>query len=887
MRNGSNEIIRSNAPSNISVNVTYNNNGNTEAIGWLDYIEVKAWRSLIFAGNQMNFRNHLVSGSGNIAEYTLGNAVNVNVWDVSNPLQPRNVVGSASGSNLVFRLNNDTLKKFIAFNGLLYYSPSFIGPVNNQNLHALAQTDYIIVSYSSFRNQATSIGQIHQDIDGYSYVVVSPPEIYNEFSSGKQDPSAIRNFIKMFYDRASNADELPKFLLLMGDASYDYKNRISGNNNLVPTFESANSLGPTSSYASDDFFGLLDDNEGNDCNGSLDIGIGRLPINTIEEADAMLAKIQRYTSPIKLEAGNNGCSSGDCIISNMADWRNNICFICDDEDGNLHYNQADRLASKIDSTIDFLNVDKIYLDAFNQISTTGGERAPEVNDAINHRVDKGALIINYTGHGGEVGWAHERILEISAIQNWSNSCNLPVFITATCEFSRFDDPGRTSAGEYVILNPNGGGIALLTTTRLAFSTYNEALNTSFYKKAFDKSSGRFLTLGELTTYSKTDNGSIMFLRNFSLIGDPALTMSIPENQVITSTINGVNVASFSDTVSALSKITISGYVADPSGNRITDYNGTLYPTVFDKAITLQTLASNPQSYESSFILQKNIIYRGKASVINGDFSFTFIIPKDIQYNFGKGRISYYAENGTDDATGWFEEFIIGGSSDSIISDQNGPVIKLFMNNDHFISGGLTNENPILLAYLTDENGINTVGTGIGHDIIATLDNNNSSSIILNDYYEADMDSYQSGTVSYQFKSLTEGPHTMKLKAWDILNNSAETCLEFIVSSSASLALSHVLNYPNPFTTNTEFWFEHNHPCCILDVQIQIFTISGRLVKTINQQVQTNGFRADPISWDGNDDYGSALAKGVYIYRVRIKNENGAYAEKSEKLVILK
>ncbi|MBN2729473.1 MAG: type IX secretion system sortase PorU [Bacteroidales bacterium] len=880
-------IYINNSSSLISVNLTYNTGGNTEAIGWLDYIEVKAWRALSFAGNQMAFRNHKISGSGNIVEYTLSNAANVTVWDVSDPLHPRNVVGSLSGTDLNFRLNNDSLKEFMSFNGLLYYNVDYEGLVSNQNLHASPQTDYIIVSHSSFKSQANSIGQIHANLEGYSYLVVTPQEIYNEYSSGKQDPAAIRDFLKMFYDRAGSASELPRFLLLLGDASYDYKNRITNNNNLVSTFESRNSLSPTNSYASDDFFGLLDNNEGNDCSGNLDIAIGRLPINSIEEADAMVVKLQKYTSDTKLADGTFGCSSGECTISNMADWRNNICFVCDDEDGNLHLTQADRLAKKVDTTYNFLNVDKIYLDAFNQISTTGGERAPEVNDAIDQRVEKGALIINYTGHGGEVGWAHERILELSSIQNWTNSCNLPVFLTATCEFSRFDDPGRTSAGEYVLINPNGGGIALLTTTRLAFSTYNEALNTSFYEKAFDNSSGAYMTLGELTAYSKYDNGSIVYLRNFSLLGDPALTMSIPKNQIITSTINGINVAGYTDTVGALSKITVTGYIADPLGTKISDYNGTLYPTVFDKATTLTTLASNPESYETNFTLQKNIIYRGKASIVNGDFSFTFIVPKDIQYNYGAGRISYYAENGSTDATGWFEEFIIGGSSDSLIVDLDGPEIELYMNNDQFISGGLTDENPIFLAYLKDENGINTVGTGIGHDLIATIDNNTADAIVLNDYYEADINSYQSGQLMYPLKGISEGTHTLQLKAWDIMNNSSESSIEFVVSSSASLALSHVLNYPNPFTTYTEFWFEHNHPCCVLDVQVQIFTITGRLVKTINQQVQTNGFRAEPISWDGTDDYGSPLAKGVYIYRIRIKSEEGGYAEKSEKLVILK
>jgi len=873
----------------IPVSLTYNQNGNVEAAGWLDYLEVFAWRNLSFSGNQMAFRNPLVADVSEIMEYNVANAgTSLQIWDISNPLRPMWVKGTLTSGTYTFRIPNDTMKQFVAFNGIMYHSPAFVGMVDNQNLHNLSQYDYLIVSHPAFVNQAGAIGQLHADLEGYSYVVVTPEPIYNEFSGGKQDPAAIRDFVKMFYDRASGVADMPKFLLLMGDASYDYKNRITNNNNLVPTFESLSSLAPTTSYASDDFYGLLDDSEGADCVGSLDIAIGRLPINSAEEGDAMVHKLRKYTSQSKIESSDNNCSEGACVISNMADWRNQICFVADDEDNNTHFYQADAMAERLDTVVDFLNVDKIYVDAYPQISSTGGERSPEVNTAIQQRVEKGALIVNYTGHGGEVGWALERILDVPTIQGWTNACNLPVFVTATCEFSRFDDPGRTSAGEYVFLNENGGGIALLTTTRLAFSYDNNNLNNSFYDAAFDKSSGRYKTLGELIAYSKTDNGSGLNLRNFILLGDPALTMCIPQNQVLTTEINGIPVASFDDTISALSFVTIKGFVADPSGVKMSDFNGTLYPTVYDKAVELKTLASNPSlNSVAPFMLQKNIIYKGKASVVNGDFSFSFIVPKDIQYTFGNGRISYYAENASADATGWFEDFIIGGSSDTTLNDNTGPQISLYMNSDLFVSGGTTNENPVILAKLSDESGINTVGSGIGHDLTATLDGQTSESVVLNDYYEAMKDSYTEGTVRYPYKSLSEGPHTLTLKAWDILNNSSETSIEFIVASSLGLSVSHVLNYPNPFSTRTEFWFEHNQPCCGLDVQIQIFTITGKLVKTITTNVNTNGYRADPIEWDGNDDYGSPLARGVYIYRLRVKNTDGQYAEKSEKLVILK
>lgn len=871
--------------SNINVSLSYNQSGNSEAMAWLDYVKVMAWQKLNFYGNQMTFCNPRISGAGTIAEYSILNANSATtVWDITNPLNPKVMQGNLSSGIYKFKIKNDSICNFIAFNGASFFTPSFAGRVENQNLHGLPQIDYIIVSHSSFLSQANEIGRLHKDIDGLSYIVVTPELIYNEFSCGKQDIVAIRDFVKMFYDRALNPNEMPKYLLLFGDASYDYKNRVPDNTNFVPTFQSLNSLQTVYSCASDDFFALLDEPEGYDCYGHLDVGVGRFTVSTLEDAQNMVEKVKRYISKTKIEPSPMESTSN--FISNMADWRNVIAFVSDDGNGNLHYNQSDRLAEKLDTTVHFLNIDKIYLDAYKQISTSGGEFCPEVNAAINQRVEKGALIVNYIGHGGINGWADERILDISTIKNWKNKNNMPFFITATCDFSHFDNPSAVSPGEHVVLNPNGGGIAIFTSSRSATSGSNEAMNTSFFKKAFDKSSGDYLSMGDLVAFSKNDNGANTSIRNFLLIGDPALKLSIPENNIVTSKINGQDVTSFSDTIKALNHVTVEGYITDVLGNKMQDFNGTVYPSVFDKKVKIKTLASDPSDYESEFTLQKNIIFKGKASVVNSDFKFSFIVPKDIQYTYDNGRISYYAENGSSDATGWYEDFIIGGASDTLIDDNSGPSIELFMNNEKFINGGITNNSPILLANLYDKSGINTIGS-IGHDITATLDNATSESVILNDYYEADKDSYTNGKVTYPYKSLSEGKHNLKVKVWDILNNSAEASIDFVVASSLKISIDHVLNYPNPFTTRTSFMFEHNQPNSLLDVQIQIFTISGKIVKTINTKIFSNGFNAEPIEWDGRDDFGDNLAKGVYLYRLRVRNSEGKISEKTEKLVILK
>jgi hypothetical protein len=372
-----------------------------------------------------------------------------------------------------------------------------------------------------------------------------------------------------------------------------------------------------------------------------------------------------------------------------------------------------------------------------------------------------------------------------------------------------------------------------------------------------------------------------------LIGDPALKISVPKMRIVTDSITGLAPTITIDTLQALSKVTIKGHIEDFSGNTLTDFNGTLAPSVFDKPKIQQTLGQDPDSPIIPFKVQRNIVYKGKASVTNGNFEFSFVVPKDINLSLGNGKISYYADNGTFDAAGWDSLFVIGGIDPNGVNDQLGPEIEMYLNDNTFVNGGITNETPMLIAQFFDENGINTVGNGIGHDLMATIDANTANPIVLNEYYVSDMDSYQSGSLRYTLPALSQGKHTLTLKVWDVNNNSSEETVEFIVQEKKDIALDHVLNYPNPFTTSTEFFFEHNQACSEMEVQVQIMTVSGRLVRTINQTVNTQGFRSAGIPWDGKDDFGDQLAKGVYLYWLKVRTQDGERAEKLEKLVLLK
>lgn len=848
--------------------------------GWLNFIECNVRRNLIFnPGNQLIFRDISSVGPGKVANFQIQNFSGGKIWDVSDPLHIKNIPYSANGAVAAFTNAADTLHQYVAHDGS-YQSPGLHGKVNNQNLHALSAAPLLIISHPLFWDEAEKIAKHHRDFDKMNVIIVSPQQIYNEFSSGSQDIIAIRRFLKMFYDRSPNKNNIVNYVILLGDGSYDNKHRIKNNTNFVATYQSENSTNPTYSYTSDDFIALLDDNEGNwESAEVVDLSVGRFPVQNSEEAKTIVDKTIHYaTSP-----------------DAFGDWRNKLGFVADDQEDAEFVKDSEKLA-KANKTVEANNVEKIYFDAFKQESTPAGQRYPEVTTAINNLVDKGALVINYIGHGGEVGWAHERVLNISDIQSWTNYDRLALFLTATCEFSRFDDPARTSAGELTILNPKGGAVGLLTTVRVVYSYSNFILDSYFFKSLYEPVNGQMPRIGDIYEKIKIASAGYSNSRNFTLLGDPALRLAYPELNAITTKIDGKAITSNSrDTISALGKVTIEGMVTDKNGQKLSSFNGLIFPTIFDKKTLITTLsndgAANSSTSDNSppveFDVQKNIIYKGKVSVINGDFKFSFIVPKDIAYKYGNARISYYTNNDSKDGKGIYDSLVIGGISKNPVNDNVGPDLKLFMNDDKFVNGGITNSNPKIFAVLKDSSGINTVGNGIGHDIVATLDGITDKAYVLNDYYQSDLNSYQNGKVSYPLRTVAEGKHTLKLKAWDILNNSSETQIDFVVASSEDFALKHVLNYPNPFTTNTDFYFEHNKPGIPLEVSIQIFTVSGKLIKTILVNMTSDGFRSNGINWNGLDNFGEAIGKGVYIYKLQVRTPDGKSKNQFEKLVLLR
>lgn len=878
-------IVSSFMPSseNITINMEYiKPTSSSEA--WLDYMTLIGRRQLRYTGTPLHFRDKNTIGK-TTATYNLSNANNnVIIWDITDPLTPAKQQVSNSGNVQSFGVNVNSLGEFIAFEQSQAGEPTFIEKIQNQNLHNLPVPDMLVIYHESLKPAVDRFVDHRSSHSNLTIHAVEISKVYNEFGSGKADVTAIRDFVKMFYDRSVPGGDEIKYLLLFGGASFDFRNINDepSATSLVPTFQTYESNNTVFAFPTDDYFTLLDELEGGTlASGSEDISVGRFPGRTLVELNGIVDKIIHY----------------DTDVETLSDWRNRLLFIADDEDTNVHFKDADGIAESTRLAYPKFNLEKVYFDAFNQITSPGGNRYPEVNQSISRNVDfKGSMVVNYMGHGGPSSWAQERVLTIDDIDLWNNFNKMALFVTATCSFGPYDDYKEENAGENLILNPDGGAVGLFTTVRAVYASTNQRLTKAVFDELFEPINGKQPTIGEVMKLAKNSlvtAQSKLNSRKFALLGDPSMRLAIPKYDVRTTMINGQPVSP-NDTIRAKQQVVIQGIVVDQNGNLASDFNGVLAPTVFDKAKSIKTLVNDPKSKLDSFNLQKNVIFKGLASVVDGKFEFDFVVPVDIEYTYGNGKISYYAHDPSTliDASGYHDTLVIGGTALNGVADNSPPEVEVYMNNEDFVFGGITDENPVLYVKLSDDLGINTTGTSVGHDITGVLDERTKDIYVLNDFYEATLDNSREGIVKYPLSSLEEGLHSITVKAWDISNNPGEDFTEFVVARSSELAINHVLNYPNPFTTSTNFQFEHNLPGTMFNVQVQIYTISGRLLKTIDETVISDGYRVSDIHWDGKDDFGDHIGKGVYVYKVQIAAENGEQEVRVsnsafEKLVILK
>ncbi len=842
------------------------------SVAYLNYFSIHVSRSLQLYGNQTRFRNASANG---LSEYRVtGAGADISIWNTSNPYAPEKQGYVPDAGYVKFSAspeNSNDVPEFIVFDNK-YPAPQLIGPVDNQNLRGQNTPSYLIVTHPDFQDEARRLAAHRDVVNNWNSLVVTTDQIYNEFSSGRQDVSAIRDFVRHLYKKNPQA---LKVLLLFGKCSYDFKDRIPGNTNFVPTYESRNSLSPLETYSSDDFFGFLEDDEGDWGensflqNHTLDIGVGRLPVKTPAEAKVVVDKLIAY----------------DVNPDRFGPWRKDFVFVADDgsnSDGftSIHQSQANVLADDIEHNYPWYNTRKIFLGAYPKIVSPNGESIPQARADLTDEFSQ-AVVINYTGHGSEKLWADERILTEEVVENLSNKHH-PFLVTATCEFGRHDDPREISGAEHSVLLEKGGSIGLVTTARPVNSSTNFSLNAAFYGALFILNNDHSMTVGEVFRHTKNNSASGVANRNFSLLGDPAMKLALPWEQIRVDEVKTIN---GSDTLKALSTVVVKGRVNDENGNTVTSFNGTVHATVFDKRTSFETIGRNDPAF--SFKQFSNALFRGEASVVDGLFELRFIMPRNIAYGVDYGKLSLYAFNDAKsaDVAGTGTTFKIGGSEANVAPDNTSPELAVYLGDTTFVDGGLVSPNTLLVVKVRDESGINISNYGIGNTMMAILDDDEAV-FLLNDHYTAVKDDFRQGWIRYPLQDLSPGEHTLTVKVWDTYNNPAEQTIRFSVSTGNTFVVEDFGNYPNPFSDETTFFFRHNRPGEAIDGRITVLSTTGQQIGTVDFEMPESAFESSiPFKMT---ESGKKLPPGIYLGHLQIRSlSDGRRTARVTKLIVSK
>ena len=846
----------------------------------LDYIRLQMKRVLQPYGAYTFFRSF--DSEGRASQFNIKNATsNLLVFDVTDNSLMQQMETTLSGSDASFTIPAGYLREFALVDiSKEIKAPDVVGEVKPQNLHGMEQTDMIILAPDAFVAEAERLAKMHRSNSNISVAVVTPEQVYNEFSSGAPEATAIRRFMKMFYDRRTSEADAPKYLLLFGDGRFDNRklteNWKNSSDNYLLTYQSKESLGELS-YVSDDYYGFLLDNEGsNPVTATICIGIGRFPVNTLTQAKNAVDKVISYIENSK-----------------PGPWKNKLCFVADD--GNaadrydiIHMHQSNQLADYIEKNHPEYLSKKLFFDAFKRNLSGGNPSYPDIRTNIQKELKEGTLIINYTGHGDATSWAEEKVMTQSDVIG-ATYTNLPLWIIAACDFAPFDSHA-TSAGEDVFLNNKSGGIAIFSTSRVAWRDENFSMNMSFMKNLFEKKDGRHLTLGEVMKNSKNSNKNSR-LKSYVLLGDPALTLTYPyEYDMNITEINGKIVTETPVNFKAFEKINVKGKVNTQDGAFANDFNGLISVSVFDSQTQITTLDNSGTGKTFTFDDYPNIMYIGNDSVRNGEFSFSFTVPKDISYSYQNGKINLYAvdEINNKEANGSYKNFTVSGTADDFDTDETGPLIrKIYLNTTEFKDGDKVNETPMFSAIIWDESGINVGGGSLGHDIMLIIDNNPVLSYSLNSYYRTHLEGEDGdGIVKFSIPALESGKHTAEFKVWDIHNNSNSQTFGFVVADNYKPSIIDLTAGPSPAKDYVNFLISHDIPESVLNVEIQVFDMTGRLQWRHQETGSSEMFDYYRVQWNLTTGAGGRLRPGVYVYRAVIKSNNSTEVSKSKKLVII-
>ena len=849
-----------NLASPVNINIAFSSN-NTSATGWIDFIEINAKRKIGFWGsNSFGFRNYQNIKSGLATQYQLQNIdATTQVWDVTHPETPLGLsVNFQTPTAGNFIQLADTLREFFAFKQNAYETATFIAGVDKQNVIGSDVPDYIIVSASNYLKPAKKLRDFHESAHGLKGQVFNVNEIFNEFSGGQPSAIGIRNFIQYLFNQAAvKRQNVPQYLLLVGMANYSNKNYNSAQQ--IPVFQSEASTGILTSYPTDDYYSILNNN--NDINSPNNINIlslatGRLPVRTLAEADTVVEKIISY------QKNSNGGA-----------WKNQLTWVADDGDYNLHLQDAEDITNNLQKKATQWNQKKVYLDLYPASKNIAGNTYPLVNGIINQSVNNGTLILNYTGHGNFSRLAEEAVIAQPDVQQWDNAGKLPLMITASCDFAPYDQPQLSPFGFDALLKNSKGVVALVSASRLVYAYSNKQINDLFIQKLLVPDSvGQYLTIGnalqkaKMAAWAQGEDRINTF--KFTLLGDPAMYLAKSKDQVILNSINGKTFNGI-DTLQAGNKYSISGLVKS-NGQTKNNFNGTLEMVLYDAASLKKTLGNDVKSIPVNISLQENILFKGKASVANGNFVIEFMLPKEVSVNQGALKMQLNAYNDSTDAMSVYQQIYAKPILSENFSDTIGPSMKVFLNDTNFINGGWAAAKSTLLINLKDEAGIQTSGNSLGHDITLLIDGDTKNELVLNNYYTAAINTYQKGSIQYALPSFSIGQHQLIIKAWDLLGNSSKDTIQFIVPDTAVMLLNKVSNFPNPFSYGTSFSFEHNQLENTLNINLSLYNNNGLLLFTRPLNAQYNANRVVSY-WDGTNTSGGLLNPGVYYYKITLSN----------------
>ena len=862
-------IHRGNAGEALTYNIGYSS-PDALTIGYLDYLEATAEVPITYTGSPIIVRNKQQLGASEIHRFVFQATTSPTVWNITDPTNAQEMYVSFSNGQASFVDSSLTSQTYIIFNGGSSKTPKSISSMNCQDLHGSECPELLIVTNPTFMAQSERLANLHRIEDGMTVMVVKDETVYNEFSSGKQDPLAIRELLRMYYKRAQadSTKQAPRYLLVFGKGTFDNRDILGSGLPTMVTYQSETSFDENSSFCGDDFFGYLDDAATGAQNDKLRVGIGRIPARNEAEANMLVDKIEAYMNHRDLG-----------YEEQCGDWRNYVALIADDADpssssDSVFAHSAEQLALKIRDTYPHLNLDRMYADSYVQQSGAIGSYYPELNNALKQRIDYGCILMNYIGHGSIRYIGTERYMEQLDIAGYTNFNRLPIFITSTCSFGRYDLVEEICGAEAFLEAP-AAGIAVISAARPI--SHIEKFNTDVCMQVLNPQN----RLGDALRIAK-NNTTVS--HTITLLGDPALKADIPQNHIVVTAINGQDIDSArTDSVMVLSKVTVSGEIQDPQGNRIDDFDGNIYPIVFDRERQCHTLANDNEGTEVAFLQQNNILYKGTERVEKGKFQYSFIVPRDVAYNYGSAKLSHYASSGYDDATGAYTNIMFGGFDTTIDLTPIRPQIRLYLNDTNFISGGTTDAYPTLYAILEDSIGINAVGSGLGHDITATLDNNGNTTLVLNNFYKADLGDSRRGTLRYNFDELTEGMHTLTLKAWNIYNFSNSATITFYVSNGNEPQIGDCYARPNPAKEETQIRIEHNCKESLKEVDIAIYDLTGQLVKTFHPTPSNNSYVV-AVNWDFRNEGGAKVSRGIYVAHAILTTTGGETLREITKIV---